>query len=127
MALLICDINEFKQCNDSYGHDFGDTVLKVVAKTLEELLRTNDTVARYGGDEFVLILEDIGHSDQISKIVMTIKAAFPMTIIQDEQACKIDMSIGSACFPDNGNNFNEIIQIADQNMYQEKKYFYSLD
>lgn len=127
MALLVCDINEFKQCNDSYGHDFGDTILKVVAKTLEALLRTDDTVARYGGDEFVLILEDIGHIDQISKIVMTIKAAFPIIIMHDEQACQVDMSIGCACFPDNGNNFNEIIQIADQNMYQEKKYFYGSD
>lgn len=127
MALLICDINEFKQCNDSYGHDFGDTVLIEVAKTLEELLRANDTVTRYGGDEFVLILEDIGHIDQISKIVMTIKAAFPIIIMEDEQACQVDMSIGSACFPDNGNNFNEMIQIADQNMYQEKKYFYGSD
>lgn len=126
MVLLVCDINGFKQLNDSCGHDFGDSALKEVAKTLEKLLRGNDTVARYGGDEFVLILEDIivAHDNQTSRIVAKIKAAFPITIMNGEQACQINMCIGSACFPDEGSSLNQLIQIADHNMYQEKKRFY---
>ncbi len=124
MALLLCDINEFKHCNDKYGHDFGDTVLKVVAQTLDNLLRVNDTVARYGGDEFVLILEDMAQSNQIAQIETTIKSSFPITVIKDEQICQVNISIGSACFPDDGTEFNQLIQVADQNMYREKKRFY---
>lgn|GEM_PF-3168024 len=127
MALLVCDINEFKQFNDSYGHDLGDNILKIVAQTLEEVLRANDTVARYGGDEFVLILEDIAHSDQIAQIITKIKASFPVNCINSEENYKINMSIGCAYFPDEGYSFNELIKIADQNMYQDKKDFYSSD
>lgn len=124
IALIICDINEFKHFNDNYGHDFGDSVLKTVAKTLEKLLRSADTVARYGGDEFVLILEDLAQCDQMVHIVNKIKSAFPATIMNGDEACQIKMSIGSACFPDDGINFNDLIQVADKSMYQEKKHFY---
>ena len=127
MALLLCDINEFKQFNDSHGHELGDSVLKLVAKTLEKVLRTNDTVARYGGDEFVLILGEIDNINQITQIIAKIKDAFPISCINDEENYKINMSIGYAYFPDEGYSFNELIQIADQNMYQEKKSFYSSD
>lgn len=125
MALLVCDINEFKQFNDSYGHNLGDNILKIVARTLEEVLRANDTVARYGGDEFVLILEDIAHIDQIAQIITKIKASFPLSRINSEENYKINISIGCAYFPNEGYSFNELIQIADQNMYQDKKDFYS--
>jgi len=121
IALLLCDVNEFKHCNDKYGHDFGDTVLTVVANTLEELLRPNDTIARYGGDEFVLILEYIDHSDQIAHIMTRIKADFPVSIIDGETVCQISISTGGACFPDDGNYFDALIQVADQNMYKYKQ------
>ena len=126
ILLLLCDINGLKQLNDSYGHDFGDETLKVVAKILEKLLCANDTVSRYGGDEFVLILEDITRSNQIRQIVDKIRSAFPVSIMNGEQACQINMSIGSAFFPNEGSNFDQLIKIADQNMYQEKKHFYNL-
>lgn len=126
IALIVCDINEFKHFNDNYGHDFGDSVLKTVAKTLEKLLRSADTVSRYGGDEFVLILEDLSLCDQMVHIVNKIKSAFPATIMNGQEACQIKMSIGSACFPDDGINFNDLIQVADKSMYQEKKHFYAL-
>lgn len=124
MALLVCDINGFKQFNDTHGHDLGDSVLKLVAKTLKKLLRANDTITRYGGDEFVLIVENIDNVDQITQVVAKIKAAFPISSMNGEENYKINMSIGSACFPDEGYRFNELIEIADHNMYQEKKEFY---
>ena len=125
MALLVCDINEFKQFNDSHGHDLGDSVLKTVARTLEHMLRASDTVARYGGDEFVLILEEIEHSSAITQIISKIQEAFPIRCINGAESYRINMSIGYAYFPDEGYSFNELIQIADKNMYQEKKNFYS--
>lgn len=127
MALLLCDINGFKAYNDKYGHDFGDEVLQIIAKRLKELLRNNDIVSRYGGDEFVLILEDIAYSDTIAQIVKKIKDTFPITVMHDGQACEISMSIGSACFPADGSDFNQLIQVADKDMYKEKKRFYSAD
>lgn len=124
MALLVCDINEFKQFNDNHGHDLGDNILKRVAKTLKQLLRVTDTIVRYGGDEFVLILENIDDLNQVTKVITKIKEAFPISYINAEENYKIHMSIGSACFPDEGYSFNELIKIADQNMYKEKKSFY---
>lgn len=125
MALLLCDINGFKAYNDKFGHDFGDEVLRSVAKRLETLVRRNDIVSRYGGDEFVLILEDIAYSETIAHILMAIKAAFPITVMHGDTPCEITMSIGTACYPSDGRTFHQLIRVADQNMYEEKKRFYS--
>lgn len=127
MALLICDINGFKEYNDKYGHDFGDKVLQSVARRLEGLVRRNDIVSRYGGDEFVLILEDIAYSETVAQILIAIKAAFPITVMHGDEACQISMSIGSACYPEDGRTFHQLIRVADKNMYQEKKRFYKED
>lgn len=127
MAILLWDINGFKHCNDKYGHEFGDTVLTVVANTLEELHRPDDTIARYGGDEFVVILEDIEHSDQVAHVIARIKDSLPVTIMHGDKVCQINMSVGSACFPENGNDFNTLVQVADEEMYKDKKHFYNID
>lgn len=125
MALLVCDINEFKQFNDRYGHELGDFVLKTVAKTLKKALGAHGTVCRYGGDEFVLIIENVADNNQIVDILIKIKATFPITSINAAEGYEINMSMGTACFPLDGHNFNQLLQIADYNMYQEKKRFYS--
>lgn len=125
MALLLCDINGFKSYNDKFGHDFGDEVLRRVAKRLQELLRRNDIVCRYGGDEFVLILEDIAYSETIAQILIAIKAAFPITVMHGDTACQVSMSIGTACYPADGRTFHQLIRVADQNMYEEKSRFYA--
>ena len=127
MALLLCDINGFKAYNDKYGHDFGDKVLQSVANRLEGLVRRNDIVSRYGGDEFVLILEDIAYSETIAQILIAIKAAFPITVMHGNEACQITMSIGSACYPADGRTFHQLIRVADKNMYEEKNRFYGAD
>ena len=124
MALLLCDINGFKTYNDRFGHDFGDEVLRRVAKRLESLLRRNDIVCRYGGDEFVLILEDIAYSETIAQIVIAIKAAFPIIVMHGSEACEITMSIGTAAYPEDGRTFHQLIRVADKNMYEEKSRFY---
>lgn len=125
MALIVCDINGFKSYNDRFGHDFGDEVLRSVAKRLQELLRSNDTVCRYGGDEFVLILEDIAYSETIADILIPIKAAFPIILMNGNTECQITISIGAACYPKDGKTFHQLIRVADKNMYEEKKHFYT--
>lgn len=124
MALLLCDINGFKEYNDKYGHDFGDKILQSVARRLEGLVRRNDIVSRYGGDEFVLILEDIAYNETVAQILIAIKAAFPITVMHGDKACQISMSIGSACYPSDGRTFHQLIRVADKNMYLEKNRFY---
>lgn len=126
IGFVICDLDEFKQCNDKYGHSFGDEVLKEVAKKLKEHVRSSDTVARYGGDEFILILEQIGEVDEVCKVVNALESTFPISFsINDKDidiSIDINMSIGSACFPDEGTTFDQLLSLADFKMYKEKNY-----
>lgn len=126
LAILMCDLNEFKKLNDRYGHNFGDLVLQTVAKKLKDSVRINDTIARYGGDEFILILEQIEDIDEVKNVVNVLNSVFPMPLEINNEVCEIGMSIGYSCFPEEGTTFNQLTDQADAKMYVEKDRYYGM-
>jgi two-component system cell cycle response regulator len=120
-ALLYLDLDGFKPVNDIYGHDAGDIVLREVAVRIQSCIRTSDTAARIGGDEFVVILPDVeGREDALmvsQKISNAIRQPFPVIA----QECCVGVSIGISLFPDDGTDIKTLMKVADQAMYEVKK------
>lgn len=120
-ALLYIDLDKFKTINDTKGHAFGDQVLKEVALRLKETIRKSDTVARIGGDEFVLLLESISSKKKISamadELIKTLNRKFDINGEEFEVSC----SIGVAIYPDQGNSTDALLAVADKAMYKAKR------
>jgi diguanylate cyclase (GGDEF)-like protein/PAS domain S-box-containing protein len=119
-ALLFVDIDKFKYINDTKGHIFGDLVLKAVALRLNKSIRHSDTLARFGGDEFIILLEKISDKDVALTMKNTLKKALSEEFIIEDINIKISCSIGVANFPDDGTTTSALITTADKDMYQAK-------
>ncbi len=121
VAVLFLDLDYFKVVNDTYGHVFGDQLLKKVAERLTNLLRAEDTVARIGGDEFVVLLPKL--DDQLQLLATTEKVitelAKPFYIA--EQTLILGVSIGIALYPEHDDNPSHLIKYADDAMYVAKR------
>lgn len=126
-AVLFVDIDLFKEINDRWGHDAGDTVLAVLAERIRSVLRASDLVCRMGGDEFVLLLTDINGAQFASKvadkliraIIDSIEIIEPVT--GNPQSVNIGVSIGISIYPDNETDLEKLLVMADQAMYEAKK------
>lgn len=118
--LLLIDLNDFKLINDTYGHACGDLVLRVVAFRLKAAVRRTDIVTRYGGDEFVIIVESGPEpldTDIIrAKLIETV--SLPQT--HDDATMTVGASIGFARFPTDGRSAAELLAHADRAMYRDK-------
>lgn len=122
IALFFIDLNDFKIVNDRYGHDAGDKLLSEVAKNLRECLRNSDTISRYGGDEFVIIIENIRDQEYIDTVLHTIQAAInEPIIISPDLTLNANASIGLALYPDDAADADGLINAADKSMYRIKK------
>ena len=121
LAILFVDLDKFKPINDKYGHKVGDAVLVEVAKRLLISVRNSDTVARIGGDEFAVILEEIHTPSEASKIAAKIVSLLSPPIEALDQLCQIGASVGVALYPDDGLDLDEVVKAADQAMYRVKK------
>lgn len=125
VALAFLDLNDFKDINDLHGHAIGDQVLMFVAKRLKQMLRTADTVARIGGDEFVLILEGfspgMGVEEEVRLICSNVieSLAFPMII--SSEMLQVGTSLGVAVYPDHAASMDTLIHLADLAMYEAKR------
>ncbi len=119
-ALLYLDLDEFKRINDSLGHDVGDAVLMKVAATLRQCVRYQDTVARMGGDEFVILLTDIGDMSGASSVARKImkKMSEPVSLLKNE--ILITPSIGITLAPEDSLNADILLKNADMAMYKAK-------
>lgn len=120
MAVLFLDLDGFKIVNDTYGHDVGDELLVLVAERLQSCVRTSDTVVRFGGDEFVLLLTGLHHSNEVSfvadKVLQKLQSPFELSSTTEQIGC----SIGISMYPRDGKNDTELLKVADTLMYQVK-------
>lgn len=120
-ALLYLDMNNFKEVNDNYGHAAGDILLEQTARRLESCVRECDTVARFGGDEFVILLEKIELPEQSQAVAEKIHAAFNSPFDLQGQSAAVLPSIGIAHYPAQGDNKEALLRSADKAMYHIKK------
>ena len=121
VALLFIDLDRFKDVNDSYGHAAGDEVLRQVAARLSGCLREVDTIARQGGDEFLVLLDGIEKAEQVTQVTarMQEELARPMKVEGREIA--ITSSIGIALYPQDGKEVSTLVRMADLAMYRSKQ------
>ena len=120
--MMMIDLDGFKQVNDTYGHEAGDEVLKVVAARLRKLVRDSDIVARLGGDEFLIVLNQTRNLTMARSIAQKIVTSQQEAIeIQPGVYEKVGISIGIALYPDHGDNETSVRRHADQAMYAVKR------
>ena len=120
-ALLYLDLDKFKPVNDSYGHGVGDLLLKQVAQRIAGCVRESDTVARIGGDEFVIILRAVSLADSAAQVAENIRQAIEKLFFVDGHELSISCSIGVAIYPDDATSGLELAQCADSAMYRAKE------
>ncbi len=119
-ALLYLDLDNFKPINDSLGHDVGDLVLKTVAARLQEVVRTGDTVARMGGDEFTIIFNALHSAADAEILARKITKTIAAPFTENGFTCNLGVSIGISLFPENGSYTEILVNKADYAMYQAK-------
>lgn len=118
-ALLFLDLDGFKSINDRYGHAIGDWLLTQVGERLRGCVRATDFISRYGGDEFVIVLENTLHD--ITPLLKRLLFVISQPFFYNQNALHVSVSIGVALYPEDGTLYTQLIQFADQAMYQAKK------
>ncbi|MFA7387847.1 MAG: PAS domain S-box protein, partial [Thiohalobacteraceae bacterium] len=121
LALLVLDLDRFKDVNDSFGHPAGDEVLQQVAARLSNELRATDTLARLGGDEFIVLLENLSHADDAARVANEIIEAMraPWQLSNGARV-HVGTSVGITLFPDHGDSAETLLQQADAALYRAK-------
>jgi len=126
-AVAVLDIDNFKTINDSYGHEIGDSVLKLFVDRINTMLRSEDLLIRIGGDEFLLYFDGVASNDDVKEILKRIfnSLAQPFEVSDNRGkttiAIEIHISAGVALFPEDGSNIKDLMFKADNTMYQVKK------
>jgi diguanylate cyclase (GGDEF)-like protein/PAS domain S-box-containing protein len=120
-AILFIDLDYFKDINDNFGYHLGDKLLYQVAQRLKNCIREIDILARFGGDEFTVILAEIKEKEDIKKICSKIISEIEKPFIIQNHLFNISSSIGITCFPEDTTNFEELLQNADKAMYVAKE------
>jgi diguanylate cyclase (GGDEF)-like protein/hemerythrin-like metal-binding protein/PAS domain S-box-containing protein len=121
LAVCYLDLDGFKPVNDQFGHEAGDEVLKVIAQRLLSVLRTNDTISRVGGDEFVLVLGDLKTSDDYKELLARVLQEIDKEIQLEKQKVRVTASIGVTIYPLDNSMVDDLVQHADRAMYQAKQ------
>lgn len=119
LALLFVDLDCFKQINDTLGHAAGDSVLCLVTRRLESVIRDSDTVSRHGGDEFLVLLAEVSHPTDAALIATKMLSAIAEPV--PEPLPRLSASIGIAIYPEDGQEAALLIANADAAMYRSKK------
>ena len=122
VAILVLDLDDFKEINDTYGHHVGDRALREVARVLRETIRPYDVCVRYAGDEFIIVLAGCGPEEaEIKRLELQRAVDTAKFEASTGQPVKVSMSIGAAVFPDDGETYEALLATADGRMYHDKK------
>jgi diguanylate cyclase (GGDEF)-like protein/PAS domain S-box-containing protein len=121
LAVLYLDLDDFKQVNDIHGHTVGDQLLQEMARRMTRCVRESDTVGRIGGDEFIVLLDGIRQPGDADMVTGKILAALSAPYEHPRATLRVTASIGVALYPEHGRDGDELIQHADNAMYQAKK------
>jgi diguanylate cyclase (GGDEF)-like protein/PAS domain S-box-containing protein len=120
LALLFIDLDGFKTVNDRWGHEAGDAVLVAIAQRLQSVVREADVVARFGGDEFVILLGESCGAETLGASLEKVTAAIGEPILWKGTVLRIGASVGLARFPEDGADAHSLLKCADESMYCEK-------
>jgi len=118
---MFVDLDLFKRINDSLGHAMGDKLLQQVATRIVACVRRSDTVGRNGGDEFVVVLSQVGHEEDAVFIARKILTSLAAPYLIDQKQLQINASIGVSTYPGDGTDSETLIHRADSAMYEAKK------
>jgi len=121
LSIAIFDIDYFKRFNDTYGHLFGDKVIKTIAATIKESLGENDIIARYGGEEFVILYPQTDLEEAYQKVEKLRKILEQIVITDGKNSASVTASFGVACYPDNADNVTQLLRISDKALYRAKE------
>jgi diguanylate cyclase (GGDEF)-like protein len=120
LAVMFVDLDLFKQINDTLGHAIGDLLLKAAAARMQDCLRGSDTVARIGGDEFVVLVPDVESEENAIAVALKMRGALARPFRLAGRAASVSCSIGVAMFPEHGGDENQLLSNADTAMYRAK-------
>jgi diguanylate cyclase len=121
LALLYLDLDKFKPVNDQFGHVVGDRLLRAVAERLSSAVRKSDTVARFGGDEFAILLPNLLNAEIAVTLARKLTETISQPFVFAEQEIRIGVSIGIALYPADGDEPDELMMKADEAMFMAKK------
>ncbi len=122
LAVLMLDVDHFKQFNDTYGHAAGDAVLKEIAKVFHDNIRAEDIACRYGGEEFTILLPDIAARAACERAERILEAVAKLNVALDAQTCSgLTISIGIALYPKDGETAEQLLRRADEALYLSKR------
>ena len=121
VGVLFIDVDGFKAVNDAHGHEFGDLLLRAIAQRLVRGVRSSDTVARIGGDEFVVILDHLDRSDHARVVAEKVRRTLARSVTVERRRVKVTVSIGIGLRPQNGTDAEVLLRSADYAMYLAKK------
>jgi diguanylate cyclase (GGDEF)-like protein len=120
-ALLLIDLDRFKQINDTLGHDAGDALLVEISARLRRAVRSDDQVARLGGDEFAVILQNADNAEEIERICTRIADSFTNKVQFNGIQIAASTSVGVAVFPEDGDQEDSLYKSADVALYEAKR------
>jgi diguanylate cyclase (GGDEF)-like protein/PAS domain S-box-containing protein len=120
LALMLLDLDDFKEVNDTFGHSVGDELLRRTGERVRDLLRKADTVARIGGDEFMLLLPEISRAEDTEAIAEKVLETVGQPIRLGGRAMNVSVSVGTAVYPDDGESADALMRNVDLAMYHAK-------
>lgn len=122
LAVMFVDLDGFKVINDQHGHERGDRLLEAVAARMRAVVRTGDTVARMGGDEFTVLLEDITGPEDVITVAEKLRATITQPVMAGDTILQVQTSIGASLYPDNADQATALLDCADQALYRVKEH-----